>query len=219
MYFSSVVPHSLTVLSWLTALSHTQSLPIVDLGVTIHQASFNVRQSANREKSKLTRIQETGQYFNFSNIPYAQPPVGDLRFKRSVPLVTPDRVVNDGSVTRICPQARPQWMLTSTPPIPLPPGAPPPAAAPPGPPPGFVPGPDPRESEDCLLLDVFVPQSVFEAAQNPVAPQLAPVVVWIHGGGFALGTKSDQGNPAGLLAQSVANGRTGMIFVQINYRL
>ncbi|KAH0267037.1 hypothetical protein KCU71_g19646, partial [Aureobasidium melanogenum] len=45
--------------------SSTNPLPIVDLGYARQQASaFNV----------------TGGYYNFSNIRYAAPPVGDLRF-------------------------------------------------------------------------------------------------------------------------------------------
>lgn len=98
----------------------------------------------------------------------------------------------------------------------LPPGAaagPPPGAPPPGPPP-----PSPEESEDCLLLDVMVPVSTFNAAQG-LFPRLAPVVVWIHGGGFALGSKVSQSAPATLLTKSVQNGQPGIVFVEINYRL
>jgi len=37
---------------------------------------------------------------------------------------------------------------------------------------------DPRESEDCLFLDVIVPQRVFENAGKSTP---APVMVYIHG--------------------------------------
>jgi carboxylesterase type B len=47
----------------------------------------------------------------------------------------------------------------------------------------------------------------------------APVIVWIHGGGFTGGYKDSTGNPAGLLAESVKDGRSGFVYVQINYRL
>jgi carboxylesterase type B len=82
-----------------------------------------------------------------------------------------------------------------------------------GGPPG---GPDPRESEDCLLLDVMVPQAVFNMDVTP--KKGVPVLVWIHGGGFTSGSKSDV-DSAGLIAQSMRDGRQGVIIVTINYRL
>jgi carboxylesterase type B len=44
-------------------------------------------------------------------------------------------------------------------------------------------------------------------------------LVWIHGGGFVLGSKSSSGNPAGLIARSQVGGQEGVIIVAINYRL
>lgn len=37
---------------------------------------------------------------------------------------------------------------------------------------------DPRETEDCLFLDVIVPESIFRRADQGYR---APVLVWIHG--------------------------------------
>ena len=48
--------------------------------------------------------------------------------------------------------------------------------------------------------------------------RIAPVMVWIYGGGFTLGYKSEY-DATGLIAQSQANGAEGMIFVAMNYRL
>ena len=42
-----------------------------------------------------------------------------------------------------------------------------------------VPPSDPRESEDCLFLDVFVPEKVMAKATQGYAP-LTPVLVWIY---------------------------------------
>lgn len=64
----------------------------------------------------------------------------------------------------------------------------------------------------------MVPTQTFNTAAGGKGP-LAPVLVWIHGGGFANGAKSTVGNPSQLLAKSVQNGLTGMVYVQINYRL
>jgi cholinesterase len=44
-------------------------------------------------------------------------------------------------------------------------------------------------------------------------------LVWIHGGGEDLGYKTEYGGGAGLLAASQTNGKEGVIYVAINYRL
>ena len=55
-------------------------------------------------------------------------------------------------------------------------------------------------------------------AANPNA--LAPVMVWIYGGGYTLGEKSSPSyNPAGIIKASQVNGSEGVIFVALNYRV
>lgn len=196
----------------LFALAQNGSLPIVNLGYERHQA-INFNQSAGT--------------YNFSNIRFAQPPVGDLRFRAPVPAWTAPNssTVNNGSVGAICPQANPAWELIAE---------------------EFIPDylvnktfnetaaiqqlqsnssslaaaarPDPRTNEDCLFLDVIVPQSIFNKAENAYG---APVLVWIYGGGYTGGEKTGGGtyNPYGLLTQ--AQNATGQqfIFVTLNYRL
>jgi carboxylesterase type B len=147
--------------------------------------------------------------------------LGDLRFRRSVPPLSQNKIIDNGSSERICPQAIPAWMkapVISTPSTPFSNSSARQA----------LPlvrssqtGSDSIESEDCLLLDVMVPKVVFDAAQDARAQNtknLKPVLVWIHGGGFVHGSKSSS-NPAGLLAKSVAGGRPGIVYVQMNYRL
>ena len=75
---------------------------------------------------------------------------------------------------------------------------------------------DPRETEDCLFLDVAVPQKIFERRYQGAG---APVLVWIHGGGYVFGEKSGAGSPAGLLARSQTGSTHGVIFVALNYRV
>jgi para-nitrobenzyl esterase len=60
------------------------------------------------------------------------------------------------------------------------------------------------ESEDCLTLNVFVPAALKRGAH-------APVMVWIHGGGFTGG--------AGSRYDGSQFARDGVILVTINYRL
>jgi carboxylesterase type B len=57
----------------------------------------------------------------------------------------------------------------------------------------------------------MVHQNVLNSARN--GPK-APVLVWIHGGGYAQGSKADYAVPAKIMAQN-----NDVIFVVINYRL
>jgi para-nitrobenzyl esterase len=61
-------------------------------------------------------------------------------------------------------------------------------------------------SEDCLYLDVWVPP-------NATAQSRLPVLVWIHGGGFKVGSASAATYSGEYLA------RKGVIYVSIAYRL
>ncbi|PMD32509.1 alpha/beta-hydrolase [Hyaloscypha variabilis F] len=174
-------------------LAHTvhqrDAVPTVDLGYEIHTATTN----------------STGQYHIFGNIPYAVQPVGDLRFSKPVLPVGNSSNVNNGSVDVMCMQASPAWLLANL-----------------------------AESynislaqfteifdnllgqtEACLALDVYVPEGIFN---NRIATK-APVVVWIHGGGFTSGSKVADSNPAGLIARSTLNNSEGFVYVAINYRL
>ncbi|EXJ65504.1 hypothetical protein A1O7_01845 [Cladophialophora yegresii CBS 114405] len=174
--------------------------------------------------------QQTGQTYNFSNIRYGQPPVGNLRFAAPLAPTGRNKAVQNGSVGRICPQAGPAWApvaakflqylvagnasafnLTlaeqqlqaasqNTSTAPI----------------------DPRMTEDCLFLDVIVPKKVFDGARSRIRRRQssgAPVLVWIYGGGYTGGSKGGSGNPSGLIASSQAGGGNGIIFVAMNYRL
>lgn len=69
------------------------------------------------------------------------------------------------------------------------------------------------ETEDCLLLDIYVPVKAFLSDMEPL-----PVIVWVYGGGFAFGSK-EQG---GVLytGQSMLNASDyTAIFIAGNYRL
>ncbi|KAH9234942.1 hypothetical protein K456DRAFT_1771397 [Colletotrichum gloeosporioides 23] len=192
-------------------VSGSPDLPIVDLGYQLHQASF---------------YNQTGGFYNFSNIRYAAPPVDNLRFRVPEPLATNRTVVETGVSGRVCPQSSQAWLseaiafvtnvtqglafsssafreqqsanASTTP----------------------VRQPDPRTNEDCLVLDVVVPKSAFERHQSTnISGSGAPVLVWFHGGGYTTGSKDQFGGPAGLLAQATAFEPDGLVFVAINYRL
>ncbi|KAK0734150.1 Carboxylesterase family-domain-containing protein [Lasiosphaeria miniovina] len=86
---------------------------------------------------------------------------------------------------------------------------------------------DPRQTEDCLFLDVFVPRSVFEKeACNRTQAALAPVVVSLGATPFVFGSKNfinlNEVSPAILTSQSSHPDPCGTDFpisVSINYRL
>ncbi|KAL8690417.1 MAG: hypothetical protein Q9218_004129 [Villophora microphyllina] len=163
-------------------------------------------------------FQRTGYYYNFTNIRYGEPPVGDLRFAAPV-AAKENRTIQDGGKERICMQANPAWTLLAAKWLPIlasndtkaiqefqanPPVIDSALSIPPT---------GPYETEDCLFLDVSVPSSVF--AQKDKTTAGAPVMVWIFGGGFAFGSKNYWGSGAGLIDRSDDN----MIYVTINYRL
>ncbi|KFX96250.1 hypothetical protein V490_03445 [Pseudogymnoascus sp. VKM F-3557] len=186
------------------------SLPTVDLGYEIHQATFN----------------QSGQYYNFSNVRYAAPPVGKLRF---APPTSPKKsnkpVFNDGSNPVTCIQALPywftftaDWLVNGTDAFNISAGYQVPDIQ-------TMPPQSPQMSEDCLFLDIMTPKKVFDNAKKgkkgpgKKSPG-APVMVWIHGGGYTLGSKVQYSpSAAGLIRASQAGGNDGVVWVGINYRL
>jgi len=63
----------------------------------------------------------------------------------------------------------------------------------------------PPESEDCLFLNVWTP--ALDAAEKH------PVMVWLHGGGYSMGSSSD------LLYDGTNLARRGAVVVGVNHRL
>lgn len=138
----------------------------------------------------MLTYQENSSYLTFSNIRYAAPPLGALRFRNPQPPLQNRSVgVQNGTYGKICSQATPLWSNTTL------------ANAPPG----------PTESEDCLFLDVTVENSTFQKGG-------APVVIWLHGGGYIMRSKAVGGSPIGLLDRA-AEHNEGVVFVAINYRV
>lgn len=74
-------------------------------------------------------------------------------------------------------------------------------------------------SEDCLHLDVQVPKAAFDQRKIADSRTLLPIVVWIHGGGYVQGHKSEYGDGSGLITRAKEIGGDGVMWVAINYRL
>eukprot|EP01047_Picozoa_sp_COSAG01_P033427 COSAG01_NODE_2460_length_7655_cov_15.411858_4_plen_281_part_00 len=114
-------------------------------------------------------------------VPYAAPPVGDLRWR------PPQRPAAWRPVVRLpvwnegCTQVKHAHPLAYT-----------------------------KGGEDCLYLNIFAP------AFNGTAIARLPVMLWIHGGGYMVG--SGTGNDTNG-AYDVAHLPSPMVIVSINYRL
>lgn len=97
-------------------------------------------------------------YHVWKGIPYAQPPVGELRFHAPQSLKPWEEVRDATSFGPICPQPMPSAESMT----------------------GNLVEP-PEQSEDCLYLNVWTPASEAPAKGRPV-------MVWIHGGAFVTGS-------------------------------
>jgi len=123
----------------------------------------------------------TGKKFaSFQGIRYAQPPVGELRFRSPKPYMdAAGATVNVSGVSTVqCPQYN---------------------------------GYNEEGQEDCLMLNVYVPESAFDDVD-----ELMSVMVWVHGGSLVKGTNSMQ---VGFKYSPFTLVDNDVILVSINYRL
>jgi para-nitrobenzyl esterase len=110
----------------------------------------------------------------FYGLPFAEPPVGDLRWRAPVPASSWAGTLDATGAPPVCPQVIP--ILESE-----------------------------TGQEDCLYLSVHAPVEA-----TPTDPR--PVMVWVHGGGFAVGNGLQ--NDGSRLARE-----DDVVVVNINYRL
>ncbi len=124
---------------------------------------------------------------SFLGIPYAAAPVGDLRFHKSKPHPSWSETRDALSYGATCVQ--PHFILASTFPTQF-----------------YQAFANSTFSEDCLFLNVYKPDTSTVGL---------PVMVWIHGGGFIMGS-ADFG---GLLRGDYVVQQGNVIVVSMNYRL
>jgi para-nitrobenzyl esterase len=132
-----------------------------------------------------------GSTIAFRGIPYARPPVGELRWEPPQPALPWPGVREaaqpgsactqrvEGLVPFIAPMAKAYGSSFTQPPL--------------------------QSSEDCLYLDVWVPQWP--------AKHALPVMVWLHGGSNTVGSGSQSTYGGVSLTQH------GVLLVTLNYRL
>jgi len=148
--------------------------------------------AANGENLAGAYVGEGSTEAVFLGIPYAAPPVGDLRWKPPAPITPREGVQPATEFAPACVQGTNENSFLSHIAKTL--------------------GQDPMQvpvlssvSEDCLYLNVWTPNL---GSEDP-----APVMVWIHGGANVAGSASEVMYDGANLA------RQGVVVVTINYRL
>ncbi|MGD0499939.1 MAG: carboxylesterase family protein [Bryobacteraceae bacterium] len=120
----------------------------------------------------------------FKGIPFAAPPVGPLRWKAPQPPASWTGIRRSVDFGPRCVQGSGYGDYR------------------------FI---DPGPSEDCLYLNLWMPEASYDG-RAPEEIKL-PVMVWIYGGGFQAGTAAEPRHDGAALS------RRGVILVTFNYRL
>lgn len=114
----------------------------------------------------------------FKGIPFATPPVGDLRWKAPQPVIPWEGILETKEYSK-------------------------------GP---FQMGNPENFSEDCLYLNIWTPAKTTD--------EKLPVLVWIYGGGFAMGWTGDPNYDCEALARKALEGAgENVIMASMNYRV
>lgn len=123
---------------------------------------------------------DDGRVSVWKGVPYAAPPIGELRWRAPEPVAKWTTVADATGYGFVCPQP-------VDPRIPIELGAP--------------------QDEDCLTLNVW-------ASSDTTAGDRKPVMVWVHGGAYILGSASQPPYDGEVLA-----GGGEILVVTVNYRL
>ncbi|KAJ7886362.1 Alpha/Beta hydrolase protein [Mycena leptocephala] len=151
------------------------------------------------DNGTFTGVATTSDTQSFLGIPFAQPPVGDLRFRLPTKVVPYTGVYNATAMSPACPQQTAVVPILS----------------------GVVQkivgelfedfySNEYPSAEDCLNLNIIKPA-------NATADSKLPVVLWLFAGGFEFGTPARyDGVP--IVQRSIAMGQP-IIYISINYRV
>ncbi|WP_295645011.1 carboxylesterase/lipase family protein [uncultured Corynebacterium sp.] len=123
----------------------------------------------------------------FRGIPYAEPPIGDRRFKRAQPKTPWREVYHADESGPYCAQYRPAPKKT---------------------------GGRRFGSEDCLWLNVVVPDTAAPTGEVFNAEANRPIVIWIHGGSNVHGSAAQPLFSGEYFASSM-----DCVYVAVNYRV
>lgn len=101
---------------------------------------------------------KTNEVYTFRNIRFAAPPVGELRWQKPIPPAkVSENEVQDRQEPIACTQPVSDEVKTVS---------------------GAVVG---RGVEDCLFLDLTIPEKVFRGERK----EKVPVLIWVHGGYYS----------------------------------
>lgn len=135
----------------------------------------------------------------FYGVPFAKPPIGPLRFRKPQPVDPWHGILDATTLPNCCYQEKYEYF------------------------PGFegeaMWNPNTNISEDCLYLNIWVPQRVrlrHQGADPPVGTEKhgAPILVWIYGGGYMSGTATLDVYEADIMAAS-----SNTIVASMQYRV
>ena len=156
-------------------------------------ADNSPRLTLNDTSVIVGKLAEGGRTESFLGVPFAQPPVGDLRWAPPQPLAKPSAVPQKNEFPAACMQGDhiAKWYKN--------------VAA------GFGGDPElikhPEVSEDCLYLNIWRPTTETQSAE------LLPVIVYIHGGS----NKGGWSYEPNYIGHNLAS--KGVIVISIAYRL
>nr|XP_023021546.1 acetylcholinesterase [Leptinotarsa decemlineata] len=133
----------------------------------------------------------------FTGIPFAKPPIEQLRFKKPVPIDPWHGILDATKQPNSCFQERYEYF------------------------PGFegeeMWNPNTNISEDCLYLNIWVPQRLrirHHADKPTIDRPKVPVLIWIYGGGYMSGTATLDVYDADIIAAT-----SDVIVASMQYRL
>ena len=123
------------------------------------------------------------RYASFQGIRYAQAPIGSLRFKLPQPYMDSEGVIDVSKKSEIM---CPQMSRNHQ---------------------------DELGQEDCLFLNIYVPEKIFEKDYEDQHEMKLPVMVWLYGGSLRIGSNNfDEYGPNEFMKHDI-------ILVTLNYRL
>ncbi|CAG2169356.1 unnamed protein product [Oppiella nova] len=125
----------------------------------------DVKTTSGVVRGQTIQVLNTNVY-QFLGIPYAEPPVGALRFAKPQPIEKPlEGIIDATKFGNGCMQKESGFTGMSSP---------------------------SNLSEDCLVLNIWTP-NVRNKDQLSETPALKPVMFWIHGGGLSWGSSDMYG--------------------------
>ncbi|KAI0334608.1 carotenoid ester lipase precursor [Cubamyces sp. BRFM 1775] len=177
---------------------HVLWLWVVYVVIVLHASALPTESTITLDKASVIGVTD-GDMTQYLGIPFAQPPVGNLRLQLPRPLPPYTGVMNATTYGYQCIQPE---IVSPTVPDYLPPAIH--AFL------GSISSPAVPQSEDCLTVNVIVPAGTKPNAKLPVA-------AWIYGGGYVTGSNAVMPGEV-IVNRSMALGQP-VVYVSMNYRV